>query len=247
MHEKLQKVERLKQTLNQLRPLTSEELRRLNEEFMIEYTYDSNAIEGSTLTLEETALVLKENITIAEKSLDEHLSAIGHKDAYYYIENLVKQKRELNENEILNIHSFVLMDRPEAKGKYRNVPVKILGTQAITSEPFLIKPQIENLLSWYQNETTLSQIEKISLFHLKFETIHPFLDGNGRTGRLLLNFELMKHGYVPINIKYKDRRRYYDAFKSYNETEDISDMVALVCDYLIEELERYIQIRNNKE
>lgn len=156
MHEKLQKVERLKQTLNQLRPLTSEELRRLNEEFMIEYTYDSNAIEGSTLTLEETALVLKENITIAEKPLDEHLSAIGHKDAYYYIEDLVKQKRELNENEILNIHSFVLMDRPEAKGKYRNVPVKILGSQAITSEPYFIKPQIENLLSWYQNETTLS-------------------------------------------------------------------------------------------
>lgn len=247
MYEKLKQVEELKLKLDRLRPFTEDELRRLNEEFMIEYTYDSNAIEGSTLTLEETALVLKENITIAEKPLNEHLSAIGHRDAYYYIEDLVKQKHELDENEILNIHTLVLMDRPEARGKYRSVPVRILGTNAKPSEPYLIKPNMENLINWYKNEKELSMIERIALFHLKFETIHPFLDGNGRTGRLILNFELMKNGYVPINIKYKDRRRYYDAFKSYNETEDISDMVALVCDYLIEELERYIQIRNNKE
>ena len=247
MYEKLKQVEELKLKLDRLRPFTEDELKRLNEEFMIEYTYDSNAIEGSTLTLEETTLVLKENITIAEKPLSEHLSAIGHRDAYYYIEDLVKQKHELDENEILNIHTLVLMDRPEARGKYRSVPVRILGTNAKPSEPYLIKPNMENLINWYKNEKELSMIERIALFHLKFETIHPFLDGNGRTGRLILNFELMKNGYVPINIKYKDRRRYYDAFKSYNETEDISDMVALVCDYLIEELERYIQIRNNKE
>ena len=142
MQEKLKKVEELKNKLNTLRPFTEDELKRLDEEFMIEYTYDSNAIEGSTMTLEETALVLKENITIAEKPLNEHLSAIGHKEAYCYIENLVKQKHELDEDEILNIHSLVLMDRPEAKGKYRNVPVKILGTNAQTSEPYLIKPNI---------------------------------------------------------------------------------------------------------
>lgn len=244
--DKIQKAEKLKQKLNKLRPFNNEELQRLNEEFMIEYTYDSNAIEGSTLTLEETALVLKENITIAEKPLNYHLSAIGHKDAYYYIENLIKEKKELDEAEILNIHSLVLIDRPEAKGKYRNVPVRILGTNAKTSEPYLIKPQIENLLNWY-NQIKIDIIEKIALFHLKFESIHPFLDGNGRIGRLILNFELMKQGFPPINIKYKDRRRYYDAFKAYNETEDSSLMTDLICDYLIEEINIYIKIKENTD
>ncbi len=246
MYEKLKQVEELKLKLDRLRPFTEDELRRLNEEFMIEYTYDSNAIEGSTLTLEETALVLKENITIAEKPLNEHLSAIGHRDAYYYIEDLVKQKHELDENEILNIHTLVLMDRPEARGKYRSVPVRILGTNAKPSEPYLIKPNMENLINWYKNEKELSMIERIALFHLKFETIHPFLDGNGRTGRLILNFELMKNGYVPINIKYKDRRRYYDAFKIYNETNNCTPMVLLVCDYLIEEMTRYMNMKEDK-
>lgn len=245
MLEKIKKIEELKNELDNLRPLTTSELERLKEEFMIEYTYDSNAIEGSTLTLEETSLVLKENITIGEKPLNYHLSAIGHKDAYYYIEDLVINKTELNETEILNIHSLVLMDKPEGKGKFRNVPVKILGTDAILSEPYLIKPSIENLLSWYKNESTISLIEKIALFHLQFESIHPFIDGNGRTGRLLLNFELMKNGYVPINIKYKDRRKYYDAFKPYNENKDSSLMVELICDYLIEELSKYINLRKD--
>jgi len=246
MIEKINKIEDLKNKLNNLRPLSSDELKRLSEEFIIENTYDSNAIEGSTLTLEETALVLKENITIAEKPLNEHLSAIGHKDAYYYVEELVKNKNELTENEILNIHSLVLMDRPDAKGKYRNVPVRILGTNAKPVEPYLINKNMEDLIDWYRNENNLSIIEKITLFHLNFESIHPFLDGNGRTGRLIINFELMKNNYVPINIKYKDRRRYYDAFKVYNENEDISLMLDLICDYLIEELTRYITIIENK-
>lgn len=245
MIEKINTIENLIYKLNSLPPLDKDELKRLSEEFMIEYTYDSNAIEGSTLTLEETSLVLKENITILEKPLNFHLSAIGHKDAYYYIEDLVKNKVELSESEILNIHSLVLIDRPNSKGRYRNVPVKILGTSAKPVEPYLIKPSMENLLSWYNDENNLSIIEKIALFHLKFESIHPFVDGNGRTGRLLLNFELMKNGLVPINIKYKDRRKYYDAFKLYNESEDSSLMTKLICDYLIEEINRYIKIKED--
>ena len=245
MIEKINIIEKLRDKLNSLRPLNNDELKRLHEEFMIEYTYDSNAIEGSTLTLEETALVLKENITIAEKPLNFHLTAIGHKDAYYYIEDLVKNKVELSENEILNIHSLVLIDRPNSKGKYRNVPVKILGTNAKPVEPYLIKPSMENLLEWYNRETNISIIEKIALFHLKFESIHPFIDGNGRTGRLILNFELMKNGLVPINIKYKDRKKYYDAFKLYNELSDVSLMTELICDYLIEEISKYIKIKES--
>ncbi|MEG1016110.1 MAG: Fic family protein [Bacilli bacterium] len=242
MLDKIKLINELNEKVNALRPFSQGELERLSEEFAIEYTYDSNAIEGSPLTLEETALVLKENITIAEKPLNFHLSAIGHKDAYYYIEDLIKEKKQLTEREILNIHSLVLMDRSEDKGRYRNINVRILNTTAEVAPPYLIKPKMEELLDWY-NHSDLNQIEKIAVFHLKFETIHPFIDGNGRTGRLILNFELMKNGYVPINIKYKDRRRYYDAFKAWNEKEDSSLMVDLIGTYLIEELEGYISLR----
>lgn len=242
MTNKINLINELKDKLNTLRPFSVGELERLREEFAIEYTYDSNAIEGSPLTLEETVLVLKENITIAEKPLNFHLSAIGHKDAYYYIEELIKEKKQLSETEILNIHSLVLMDRPEDKGKYRSIPVRILNTEASVTQPYLIKPKMEELLEWYHH-SNINIIERIALFHLKFETIHPFIDGNGRSGRLILNFELMKNGYVPINIKYKDRRKYYDAFKVWNEKEDSSLMTDLICDYLIEELNRYISLR----
>lgn len=243
MLKNLKLIEELKNQLKDLRPFSKGELERLREEFSIEYTYDSNAIEGSPLTLKETALILKENITIEKKPLNFHLNAIGHNDAYYYIEKLIKEKKKLTEEEILNIHSLVLMDRPEDKGKYRNINVKILNAKVKVSPPYLIKSKIEELLNWY-NSSDLEKIEKIALFHLKFEAIHPFIDGNGRTGRLILNFELMKNGYVPINIKYKDRLRYYEAFVLWNEKKDSSLMTDLICDYLIFELKRYLNLRN---
>ncbi len=243
MLKKIKLIEELKNKLKELRPFSKGEMERLREEFSIEYTYDSNAIEGSPLTLKETSLILKENITIEKKPLNFHLNAIGHNDAYYYIEGLIKENKKLTEKEILNIHSLVLIDRPEDKGKYRNINVKILNAKVNVPPPYLIKPKMEELLNWY-NSSDLEKIEKIALFHLKFETIHPFIDGNGRTGRLILNFELMKNGYVPINIKYKDRLRYYDAFVLWNEKKDSSLMTDLICDYLILELKRYLNLRN---
>ena len=243
MVERLKQIDILRDKLNSLRPLTTGELSRLKEEFIIEYTYDSNAIEGSTLTLEETALVLKEGITISEKPLSHHMDAIGHKDAYFYIEDLVKNKIALTEREILSIHTFVLMDKPNDKGKYRNVPVKIVGSDIALPQPYLINPKMEELMLWY-NSNKDHPIRAIADFHLRFETIHPFIDGNGRTGRLILNMELMKNGYVPINIKYKDKRKYYDCFKSYHQTGNYDKLVELICDNLEEELNRYIELRN---
>lgn len=245
MEELIIKVEALKEQLNKKRPFTQGELERLAEEFGIEYTYDSNAIEGSTLTLEETALVIKEGITIAQKPLSHHLAAIGHKDAYVYIRELVKKNVELSESEILNIHSLVLMDRPEDKGRYRTVPVRIMGSNVVLPQPYLIKPKIEELLREYTSDTN-NIIEKIAKFHLDFERIHPFIDGNGRTGRLVLNFELMKAGYLPINIKNADKQRYYECFKIYDETQNYEEFVKLVCTYLIEEFERYIKIKEER-
>ncbi len=134
------------------------------------------------------------------------------------------------------------MDKPNDKGKYRNVPVKIVGNDTILTQPYLIKPKMERLFSWYNNNRD-HIIRKIAEFHLKFEIIHPFIDGNGRTGRLILNLELMKNGYVPINIKYKDKKRYYDCFKSYHQTGNTDEFIELICSSLEEEITKYIELK----
>ncbi len=238
------KIEELKSKLNEYRPLTSEEVRRLREEFLINFTYNSNAIEGNTLTLQETALILKEGITIDEKPLKDHLEAVGHKDAFYYVEELVKDKIHISEKVIKDIHTLVLMDKPQNRGIYRRIPVTILGAVHEPPQPYIVPILMEQLINEYNNEMqNLHTVEKVALFHLKFEGIHPFIDGNGRTGRLLLNLELMKEGYPPINIKFKDRRKYYDCFSDYHlKNGDSSMLVSMVTKYVEEELEKYISV-----
>lgn len=233
--------------LQGVRPLSSESVRRLSDDFMIEYTYNSNAIEGSTLTLDETALVLKENVTIGGKPLQHHLEAIGHRDAYYYVEELVKNKIPLSEKTIKEIHSLVLMDRQMDKGVYRSVPVRVGSFHPC--QPYEVPVQMEWLMREYSKELQeLHVIERAAVFHLRFETIHPFIDGNGRVGRLLLNLELMKEGYPPVNVKFSDRERYYACFNHYRECgNDASEMIALVEEYAISELRRYIDIAEQSD
>ena len=196
-----------------LRPLTEGELERLNEEFTVEFTYNSNAIEGNTLNLRETDLVLR-GLTIDQKPLKDHLEAIGHKDAFDYVCELVKEQIPLSEQIIKQIHFLVLADKREDRGVYRRVPVRIMGATREPVQPYLIEPKMAELMIKYQ-ESTEHTITKLARFHIEFEGIHPFIDGNGRTGRLLVNLELMKAGYPPIDIKFTDRNAYYDAFDEY--------------------------------
>ena len=237
------KVNELYQQLKLLRPLNQTELQRLRDEFIIENTYNSNAIEGNTLTLRETALILQEGITIAEKPLKDHLEAIGYKDAFTYIISLTERNTQLTETIIKDIHSLVLMNDVLNKGVYRSVPVTIVGALHKPPQPYLIIPQMEQLIIDY-TETLPNKhiIESVAEFHLRFEGIHPFIDGNGRTGRLIMNFELMKAGLLPINIKYSDRLKYYDCFDDYYTTGDISMLCGLIEQYEIYELEKYIEI-----
>lgn len=238
------RIEELKTKLNKYRPLSSEEVRRLREEFLIDFTYNSNAIEGNTLTLQETALILKEGITIDKKPLREHLEAVGHKDAFYYIEELVKNKEKVSESIIKDIHTLVLMDKPQDRGRYRRIPVTILGAVHEPPQPYIVPKLMEDLIYEYRNDMEGRHIiEKVSLFHLKFEGIHPFIDGNGRTGRLILNLELMKNGFPPINIKFQGRRKYYDCFSDYHLNGGNPSMLTdMVAKYLEEELEKYISV-----
>ena len=237
-----ERIEELKAELDARRPLTQGELERLNEEFMIEFTYNSNAIEGNTLTLQETAMVL-EGITIDQKPLKDHLEAVGHKDAFLYVQDIVSKKIPLTEFVIKNIHSLVLINKPEDKGVYRRVPVRIMGAYTEPVQPYLIEPKITELLA--ENEkrkSTMNIIERVARFHLEFESIHPFIDGNGRTGRLLMNFELMQNGYPPINVKFSERKRYYDAFDSYSINQDTTQMTNLIAEYVTERLEQYLRV-----
>ena len=230
----------LKQKLDSLRPLTPDEAKALNEQFAIEYTYNSNAIEGNTLTLRETDLVLR-GLTIDKKPLKDHLDVVGHKEAFDFVFQLVKDKEPLSENVIKQIHFLVLGRDVQHRGVYRSVPVYISGAKTQAAEPLLIPEKVQELLEWYQTNTEDDFLTKIALFHLRFESIHPFIDGNGRTGRLLVNLELMKLGYPPVDIKFTDRTAYYKAFDSYAEVGSPKAMFKLFAKYLTERLRRYIE------
>lgn len=234
------RIDALKEQLDKRRPLTAGELQRLRDEFLIEYTYNSNAIEGNTLTLQETALVL-EGVTIDRKPLKDHLEAVGHKDAFLYVQDLIKNKVPFSESIIKQIHTLVLMDRPEDRGIYRRIPVRILGAYHTPPEPYLVAEMVEKLVKESANQK-LHPIEAAALFHLKFEGIHPFVDGNGRTGRLILNLFLMQSGYPPINVKFTDRKRYYEAFDSYYRDQDAGVMVMMIAEYVEQRLLDYLRI-----
>lgn len=238
------KLDGLSAKLSRMRPLNTTELKRLRDEFVIENTYDSNAIEGNTLTLRETALILQEGITIAEKPIKDHLEAIGHKDAFEYIVPLADADTPLTERVIKDIHSLVLMNDRLNKGVYRSLPVTISGALHTPPQPYLVPVQMEQLISDYDEiKQSKHIVEAIAEFHLRFEGIHPFIDGNGRTGRLILNLELIKAGLLPINIKFADRRKYYQSFDSYYGEEHSSEaLVKLIAGYEVAELEKRITI-----
>lgn len=240
----LSQIDRKKAELDKCRPLTEGEVERLNEEFIVEYTYNSNAIEGNTLTLRETDLVLR-GLTIAQKPLKDHMEAVGHKEAFDYILQLVKEKVPISESIIKQIHFLVLADKRDDRGVYRRVPVRIMGAQHEPVQPYLIEPKMEQLLIDFA-ESKEHIITKLARFHIEFEGIHPFIDGNGRTGRLLVNLELMKAGYPPIDIKFADRIAYYNAFDEYYVKHNLSAMEKLFAGYVNERLDIYlIMLKSN--
>ena len=233
-----ERIDRKKAELDTMRPLTAGEVARLTEEFTVEYTYNSNAIEGNTLTLRETDMVLR-GLTIDQKPLKDHMEAVGHKEAFDYVRELVREKAPMSERVIQQIHYLVLADKKDDRGVYRRVPVRIMGAQHEPVQPYLIRSKMEQLLA----DFAASQehiVTKLARFHIEFEGIHPFIDGNGRTGRLLVNLELMKAGYPPIDIKFTDRMAYYDALDEYHVKHNLAAMEKLFARYIDERLDAYL-------
>ena len=235
-------IDAKKERLAKLRPLTEGEVERLRKEFMVEFTYNSNAIEGNTLTLKETALAL-EGMTIDQKPLKDHLEAVGHRGAFLYVQDLEQNNVPISESVIKNIPALVLMNRPDDKGVYRRIPVRIMGAYTEPVQPYMIAPKMEELIAKNEGrEHSMHIIERIARFHLEFEGIHPFIDGNGRTGRLIMNLDLIRNGFPPINVKFADRKRYYDAFDAYYKEENTTPMIELIAEYISERFDDYFSV-----
>lgn len=242
MTDKLKHIDTLLTELNTYR---AKENYRITEALEIEYTYDSNRIEGNTLTLNETELVVNKGITIAGKGMREHLEAINHKEAIDFVKDIVQQKQPLTEGVLKDIHAIVLhsIDKENA-GRYRSVPVIISGSRHVPPQPYLLQPQMEELFRWYeQNKDIMHPVILAANMHEKFVSIHPFIDGNGRTARLVMNLLLLRHGYPIANIKGDNNTRlhYYQTLEQASSGDNTA-FVEFVEDVVAESLEHYLSI-----
>ena len=228
-------IDSLKKNIDQHRPFSKGLANSLHEKLIVEWTYNSNAIEGNTLTMSETKVVL-EGITIGGKSIVEHLETINHRDAILFVEDLISNREQLSEWNIRNIHALILKGIDNANaGKYRSENVVISGAKHIPPRHYEIGDLMQKLIAEYQNEwKILHPVIKATLLHGEFVKIHPFIDGNGRTSRLLLNFELLKNGYPPIIIKNEERAKYYDVLDLAHTTMNYKPFIELVSKLVIE-------------
>jgi Fic family protein len=211
--ETLARLAHKKATLDARRPLSASAAARLKDYFDVEWTYHSNAIEGSTLTLRETEVVLHEGLTVGGKTLREHLEAINHKHAIDFVEALARETEPLTENNLRQIHALVLkgIDDEEA-GRYRRGQVRITGSEFVPPEAMAVPGLMHDFVEWLNGEAqSLSPVERAALAHFRLVDIHPFTDGNGRTARLLMNLLLLRDGYPPAVVRREERLAYYEA------------------------------------
>ena len=237
-------IDKKKRRIEEKRPLPKNTLKSIREKLFLDWTYNSNAIEGNTLTLSETKVVLEDGITIGGKTLKEHLEVVNHKEAIIYMEDIIKENENLSERQIKNIHHLILKGiDDENAGRYRKEKVVISGAEHMPPSPIRVSEQMEELVKWYYEDgQDLHTVERASKLHTDLVKIHPFIDGNGRTARVLLNFELMKDGYPIIIIKNEDRAKYYESLDKAHITEDYSDFVKLISNALNRSLDLYLEL-----
>jgi len=207
----LARLEVKKAQLDALRPLPAAAVARLREQLNLEWTYHSNAIEGSTLTLRETRLILETGLTIGGKSLREHFEVINHQDAIEYVEHLGQENTPVTAFHVRQIHKLVLTQIDEAAaGQYRQTPVRIAGAKHVPPEAWLLPQHMQAWDTWLAATAgDLHPVARAALAHHKLAAIHPFVDGNGRTARLVMNLLLFRHGYPPTVILRTNRKSYY--------------------------------------
>ncbi len=210
MSEQTRAIEGKKRALDRLRPLSQAAVRRLEADFNLEMTFNSNAIEGNTLTLHETDMVLRRGITIGNKTLREHFEARNHEKAIFFIRNVIAKRETFSKELILNLHREIMREIDPNAGLLRRTHVRILGTPHIPPNYLKIEKLIDDLIDWYYaHEKKLPAWFIAAAVHFQIAHIHPFADGNGRTARLLMNLVLLQKGYPPAVILHVDRKKYY--------------------------------------
>ena len=240
----LERISSKKIALDRLCPLPSIALKSIKESLTLEWTYNSNSIEGNTLTLVETKLIIEEGITIKGKSLREHFEAVNHQVAIEMIESLVDKNHLLNVHDILIVNGVVLQNiEKEYAGRYRTSGVRISGANFVPPNALKIDDLMTELINWV-NEYPIDIVIKAAIFHHRFVWIHPFFDGNGRTARLIFNLLLMQAGFPPAIILKNDRKKYYDALNNSNNG-DYSKLLLLVLQALERSLDIYLASLTN--
>ena len=244
LEKQLERILEKKTELDKLRPIPTYALKSIKESLMIEWTYNSNSIEGNTLTLQETKMVIEEGFTIKGKSLREHFEAVNHQEAIELVESLISDSYILKETDILNIHELVLQKiEKDFAGRFRTSGVRISGANFVPPNALKIDEYITELTDW-TNTSDMNIVLKSAIFHHRFVWIHPFFDGNGRTARLLFNLLLMKEGFPPAIILKNDRKKYYDALNFANNG-NYSKLVLLILQALERSLDIYLGSLNN--
>lgn len=242
------RIEEKKKKLDALRPLPTPVLKNLREVLSVEWIYNSNAIEGNTLTLQETSLILREGITIKGKSLREHFEAKNHENAIFFLEKITSKKYTINEKDVLKIHEYILENiMQDWAGRYRNGQVRIVGANFVPPNARKVPELMEKLVQNIQTNPQKKNIIELATFlHHQFVWIHPFFDGNGRTGRLLMNLLFMSHGYPPAVILKNDRKKYYAALNSAN-IGNYKPLTLLIAQSLERSLDIYLQAVSESE
>jgi len=214
----LERVEQKKNRLAELRPIPSIALEKLRESIMLEWTYHSNAIEGNTITLQETRVILSDGLTVGGKTLREHFETLNHHEAIASLEGMVRKDYRFRAADVLTIHALVLQRiEKEFAGRYRNAGVRITGANVTPPNACKVDDLMEELIAWVNEKNEIPVVVKAMIFHHRMVWIHPFFDGNGRTVRLMFNLLLMNAGYPPAIILQQDRKKYYDALNKANQ------------------------------
>jgi excisionase family DNA binding protein len=243
MDDILDQLTAKKQKLDTYKPIPEELIKNLEEWFRIELTYTSNAIEGNTLTRQETALVVDEGITVQGKSLEEHLEAINLAKAFDFIRTLTtKNKKDITNGLIFDIHRIIL-DKIDStnSGRFRTVAVRLKGSETILPNAAKVPELMDEFIDWLQNNNLDHPIKMAVDAHFKFVSIHPFVDGNGRTARLLMNLILMQDGYPPVIVRKEDREEYIKSLEKGQTKNDLDDYYKFMFDSIDRSLDIYLE------
>ncbi|WP_027358858.1 Fic family protein [Desulforegula conservatrix] len=234
------RLNELKAKLDGLRPLPDAAVRNLHENLVLQWTYNSNAIEGNTLSLMETKVAL-EGITVGGKTLREHFEVINHREAIFFVEEIVSANTPLSEWHIKSLHQLILKNIDDTNaGKYRSINVLISGAQHVPPDYIHVSDEMAGFISWYQKSASdMHPVELAARAHCDFVKIHPFVDGNGRTSRLLMNVELMKAGYPAAVIPVNRRLEYYSFLDKAHTSGEYEPFIRLIAEIAEQSFEPY--------